>query len=100
MDVEVARAARALLERQGEKVVTVELTLRFCCGLVTKDAVVFVGAPPGGAGFKRLARDGIELFWRQRFDVEGADPAMADRISPKRLRLLATGTQMSAQASY
>jgi hypothetical protein len=101
MDVVVAPAVRALLEGQKQKAVTVDVTLRFCGGLVTKDAVAVAGTPPEGAGFNHVALDGgLDLFWRQRFDVEGADPSVSTRVSPRRVRLTARGPEMHAEASY
>lgn len=100
MDVIVASAVQNLLKRRGEAAVTIDVTLRFCGGLVTKDAVAVAGEPPEGAGFDMIGRDGLALFWRQRFEVEGADPVVDSRITPKKLRLRARGSEIVAEASY
>jgi hypothetical protein len=100
MDVVVAPAVRKVLDRHGEAAVTVDVTLRFCGGLVTKDAVALPGQPPEGAGFAHVVQDGIDLFWRQRFDIEGHDPTVESRVVPKKVRLSTRGSEIVAEASY
>lgn len=100
MDVIVAPSVRTVLERRGEQDVTIDVTLRFCGGLVTKDAVALAGRPPEGMGFHLILHDGLRLFWRQRFEIEGSDPTVDSRVTPKKVRLFTRGSEMVAEASY
>lgn len=100
MQVEISKRAKLFLEAQAERAVTIDVTLRFCGGLVTKDAIAFTGEPPREAGFNLLSHDGLSLYWRQRFDIENADPVISDKVSPKRLHLTMAGSSMAAEASY
>jgi hypothetical protein len=101
MDLRIEASARRALARVRERAVSVDLTLRFCGGLVTKEAVAYPGSEDEGAGFRREEVDDLLLYWRQRLVVDGLDPAqVTTAVVPRRLTVRAGEYQLAAEASY
>jgi len=101
MDIDIDTGARRVLADVREAALSVELTLHFCGGLVTKDAVAYPGAEDEAAGFRRERVGDLDLYWRQRLVVEGSTPTrVSTEIVPRRLRVHTEDGVLCAQASY
>ncbi|MCJ7437894.1 MAG: hypothetical protein MUP97_09055 [Acidimicrobiia bacterium] len=101
MDIDIDAGVRRALAEVREGALSVELTLHFCGGLVTKDAVAYPGAEDEAAGFQRERVGDLDLYWRQRLVVEGSTASrVSTEIVPRHLRVRTKDGMLSAQASY
>lgn len=101
MDIEIDATARRVLAQVRETALSVELTLHFCGGLVTKDAVAYPGVEDEAAGFRRVRVGDLDVYWRQRLVVEGSTPTrVSTEIIPQRLEVGTEDGILRAGASY
>ena len=88
-----------LLQGLGEGAITVEMTLDFEHD-VTKHAVAFVGASEPALGFRCVAVDGVDVWWRQRLVLAAGEPRVTTDIQPRRLLVARVGRALSAEVRY
>lgn len=101
MEIDIDSGARRVLADVREGALSVELTLHFCGGLVTKDAVAYPGAEDETAGFRRERVGDLDLYWRQRLVVEGSTPTrVSTQIVPRRLLVHTEDGVLCARAAY
>jgi len=99
MDVKFGRGVADLVQRLGERAITIEMTLDFD-NLVTKDAVVFPGASEASLGFHRVRVDGIDVWWRQRLLLARGEWRVSADVRPRRVVVSRVGRALSAAVDY
>ena len=99
MRIELDPAVGKLLQRLGEKAITVELTLDFE-GDVLKSAVAFPGASEPSLGFQLLTVDGLDIWWRQRLVLAAQEPRVTTKVRPRRLHVGTMGRALTVTAEY
>jgi hypothetical protein len=100
IDIEIGRGVRRALDRVRERAVSVDLTLRFCGGLVVKEAFAYPGTEDETAGFQCQRVGDLDVYWRQRLVVEGADAAPTSAVEPRRLTVRVDGDELAAEVAY
>ena len=99
MDVELGPGVADLVQRFGERAITVEMTLDFD-NLVTKQAVAFPGASEPSLGFQCLHVDGVDVWWRQRLLLAGGRCTVSTHVRPRRVVVSRVGRALAAAVDY
>lgn len=101
MRVEISKQVHSLLDKLGEREITIEFSLQFGSDLVKKDAIAYPGAAPDNSDFQQIEVDGVRLWWRQRISTGWDRPAWTTtKLKPRRVKLHSDGFLFEAHAQY